>query len=701
MPDLLLELFCEEIPAKMQKKAAGDLRKLVCDGLVEAGLNYEGAKEYWTPRRLVLDIRGLSARSADIKLERKGPRTDAPQKAIDGFLRAAGLASVEDAQIQSDAKKGEFYVAVIEKAGREASEIIANIMPGIISGFSWPKSMRWGEASSQPGALTWVRPLQSILCMFGSDTEEPEIIDFEVSGIRSGNTTYGNRFMAPEEITVKRFDDYCASLKAAKVIIDADQRMEIISSDAKNLGFAQGFELMEDARLLEEVSGLVEWPVVLMGEYDEAFLDIPAAVIQLTIRENQKCFVLKSRDSGELVNRFLLVSNIEASDGGKEISRGNGKVVNARLADAKFFWDSDLTQIASEDGFAPWISKLDKVTFHAKLGTQGARVARIVARAEELAPLVGCDVAKAKRAAQLCKADLNSAMVYEFPEVQGMIGHVYALRAGEDVNVAAAIEQHYKPLGPGDDVPDEPISVCVALADKLDVLVGFWAIDEKPTGSKDPFALRRAALGVIRLVLENNIQLPLSVCMQKMFHDFDIGENQDMVVDLLAFFHDRLKVYLRDKGIRHDLIDAVIAPDSDDLLAIFQRAGALQKLIDSDEGTNLLAGYKRAANILSAEEKKGTQISNAVDTGLLQHKAEIALNGILDQVESQSADALKREDYSAAINAMAKMRGPVDAFFDAVLVNDENDKVRMNRLALLNRIRVVTAGIADFSKISG
>ena len=663
MPDLLLELFCEEIPAKMQKKAAENLRKQVSDGLVDSGLNYEGAKGYWTPRRLVLDIRGLSARSADVKLERKGPRTDAPQKAIEGFLRGAGLSSVDEAQIQSDPKKGEFYVAVVEKPGRNASEIIADIMPSIIKGFSWPKSMRWGEASREPGSLTWVRPLQSILCMFGAETEDPEIVDFEVSGIPSGNVTFGNRFMAPAKITVKRFDDYCASLKKANVIIDAEQRKEIILSDATNLAFAQGFELVEDARLLDEVSGLVEWPVVLMGEYDEDFLDIPDEVIQLTIRENQKCFVLKSADTGKLTNRFLLVSNIEASDGGKEVARGNGKVVNARLADAKFFWDSDLAQIASDEGFDPWNKKLDTVTFHAKLGTQGARVKRIVSLAQELAPMVGADVAKAKRAAELCKADLNSAMVYEVPEVQGVIGHIYALRAGEDASVAAAIEEHYKPLGPTDDVPSDPVCVAVALADKLDVLVGFWAIDEKPTGSKDPFALRRAALGVIRLVLENDVRLSIEksirLAIAEISQDVSMwvsdergtvlkrgtfrengsdlenfaikntigtrvcsvhsnkGSDKQYAPNLLAFFHDRLKVYLRDKGIRHDLIDAVVTPVSDDLLAISQRASALQELIASEEGTNLLAGYKRAANILAAEEKKGTEISGDVDQKLL------------------------------------------------------------------------------------
>ncbi|MFK7902021.1 MAG: glycine--tRNA ligase subunit beta, partial [Nitratireductor sp.] len=489
MPDLLLELFSEEIQSRMQRRAAGDLKKLVTDALVDAGLTYEGAKEYWTPRRLVLDVRGLTPKSADIREERKGPRTDAPQKAIEGFLRGAGLASIEDATIQNDPKKGEFYVAVIEKAGRDAKEIIAEVMPPIIRNFPWPKSMRWGEASQTAGALKWVRPLQSIICTFGPETEEPEIIPFEVDGFVAGNKTQGHRFIAPQEITVKRFDDYVSKLDKAKVIIDAERRKEMILADAKNLAFAQGYELVEDAGLLEEVSGLIEYPTVLMGDFEEEFLEIPAEVIQLTIKENQKCFVMKRQDTGELANKFLLVSNIIPSDGGAEVARGNGKVVRARLGDAKFFWDSDLHQTGKANGFDEWVQGLDAVTFHAKLGSQGERVKRIIALAQELAPIVGADVIEAKRAAFLAKADLQSAMVYEFPEVQGRIGRTYAELAKEPASVALAIEEHYKPLGPTDDVPSNPVSVAVALADKLDTLTGFWAIDEKPTGSKDPFAL--------------------------------------------------------------------------------------------------------------------------------------------------------------------------------------------------------------------
>lgn len=686
MPDLLLELFSEEIPSRMQRKAAGDLRKLVTDALVNAGLTYEGAKEYWTPRRLTLDIRGLSARSADIREEKKGPRTDAPEQAIAGFLRGAGLQSVEQAQVKSDPKKGDFYVAVIEKPGREATEIIAEVMPGIIRNFPWPKSMRWGASSSDTGWLKWVRPLQSILCLFGPETEDMEVVPFEVDGIHSGRSTRGHRFMAEAAFEVQRFDDYAAKLEKAHVVLDAEIRKSTIETEAKNLAFAQGLELVNDPGLLEEVSGLVEWPVVLMGEFDEAFLDIPGEVIQLTIRENQKCFVISNPATGKLTNRFFLVSNITPSDGGAEVIRGNGKVVNARLSDAKFFWESDLHQINSDEGFDPWIRKLDSVTFHAKLGTQGERVQRIVTLAEELAPIVGADVALAKQAAQLCKADLNSAMVYEFPEVQGLMGRYYAEKTDQHPSVALAIQEHYSPLGPSDDVPTDPVAVTVALADKLDTLTGFWAIDEKPTGSKDPYALRRAALGVIRLVLDNQVRLPLL---------------EKAEADLLSFFHDRLKVYLRDKGIRHDLIDAVLTEKSDDLLIVTRKAEALQKLVDSEDGQNLIAGYKRAANILAAEEKKGTAIADAVNTDLLKVEPEQALNAAIDTASASAAKAIESEDFEGAMSALATLRAPVDAFFEDVLVNDDDENIRANRLALLTRIRAATQTVADFGKISG
>ncbi len=726
MPDLLLELFSEEIPARMQRKAAGDLRKLVTDALVDAGLTYEGAREYWTPRRLTLDVRGLTARSADRAEERKGPRTDAPEKAIAGFLRGAGLASVDDAETRSDPKKGEFYVAVIRTPGRAAEEIIADVMPGIIRDFPWPKSMRWGAKSVKPGSLKWVRPLQSILCTFGPETEEPVVVPFEVGGVASDNVTYGHRFHAPDPIKVRRFDDYAASLDKAHVMLDAERRRDTIRADAKNLAFARGLELVEDDALLEEVANLVEWPVALMGEFDAEYLDIPDEVIRLTIKENQKCFVLrqgKARDGADetsLSNSFLLVANIDASDGGAEIARGNAKVVNARLADAKFFWETDLHSVR-EHGFQPWLDKLDAVTFHAKLGSQGERIARIAALAEELAPIVGADPAQARRAAEIAKADLSSQMVYEFPELQGFMGRQYAERAGEADGVARAAQEHYSPLGPSDTVPSDAVSVAVALADKLDTLACFWTIDEKPTGSKDPFALRRAALGIIRLVLENGhtvVLLPVieqahASVHQKVFGAFVTAEvrggdlvdvqtmkmDDDLAPDLLSFIHERLTTYLRDTGARHDLIDAVITPVSDDLFAITRRVTALSTFLDTEDGRNLAAGTKRAANILAAEAKKGTTMASAVDPALFVADAERDLFSALERAEHCAGEAVESGNYEGAMKALAVLRGPVDTFFDAVMVTEQGHAA--NRLALMRRIRDATGTVADFSKIAG
>ncbi|RUU88224.1 MULTISPECIES: glycine--tRNA ligase subunit beta [unclassified Mesorhizobium] len=821
MPDLLLELRSEEIPARMQRKAAGDLRKMLTDGLVEAGLTYEAAREYWTPRRLTLDIRGLTARSKDISEEIKGPSTSAPEQAVQGFLRKAGLSSIAEAHVHSDPKKGDFYVAHISRPGRAAEEIIAELVPGIIRNFPWPKSMRWGPASAKPGSLRWVRPLQSILCTFGPETEEPVVVDFEIDGIRSGNTTYGHRFHAPDAITVRRFDDYVSKLEAAKVVLDADRRKEIILADARNLAFANGLDLVEDDGLLEEVSGLVEWPVVLMGEFEEAFLAIPAEVIRLTIRANQKCFVTRPQGVDDaLSNRFILTANIEARDGGKEIAHGNGKVVRARLSDALYFWTTDQGDLpdlaeleASAEKFGLDLKKpLDQrmarldhlgVTFHAKLGTQGERVERIKRLAEELAPIVAQSIsplegemagrpegvaareapassdrngashpvvptpsvafgdispsrgeitALAARAAVLAKADLTTEVVGEFPELQGAMGRKYALLQGEHPSVAAAIEEHYKPQGPSDRVPSDPVSVAVALADKIDTLVGFWAIDEKPTGSKDPYALRRAALGVVRIIVENGIRLTLRTVFalsmaryvvgdhfrkldrqteaaqhladlgvgEKTVRDLNemvereqapsraeriISETQEralqIAADLLAFFHDRLKVYLRDKGSRHDLIDAVITPQSHDLLQIVRRVEALGSFLDTEDGKNLLAGTKRAANILAAEEKKKTVVAETVESALLREDAEKSLFAAVNQAEKQAGEAIQNDDFSGALLALSVLREPVDSFFEHVLVNDEDQAVRANRLALLARIRAATGQVADFSRIAG
>ncbi|HWU62385.1 MAG TPA: glycine--tRNA ligase subunit beta [Ensifer sp.] len=709
MPDLLLELRSEEIPARMQRKAAGDLKKLVTDALVEAGLTYEGAREYWTPRRLTLDIRGLTARSADTREEKKGPRTDAPAQAIEGFLRSAGLTSVEQAEKVTDPKKGEFYVAVIQKPGRAAEEIIADVMPGIIRNFPWPKSMRSGAASAKPGALRWVRPLQSIVCMFGPEHDETVVIPFVVDDIVAGNVTYGHRFHAPGPITVRRFDDYAASLEKAKVVLDAERRKQIILQDAQNLAFASGLELVEDEGLLDEVSGLVEYPHVLMGTFEEEFLEIPAEIIRLTIKTNQKCFVCRPAHSQErggegLANRFILVSNIAAKDDGKEIMHGNGKVVRARLSDAAHFYKrdqkdmpdlGDLTASAAKFGLDlrkpldQRMAKLDHlgVTFHAKLGSQGERVKRIRELAAELARITGADAAKVDRAVVLAKADLRTEAVGEFPELQGLMGRKYALLQGEDADVAAAIEEHYKPLGPSDSLPTNPVAVTVALADKLDTLVGFWAIDEKPTGSKDPYALRRAALGVIRVLLEKGVRLKLLTVAKD--------------ADLLSFFHDRLKVYLRDLGARHDIIDAVLTPDADDLLMVARRAEALTAFITSEDGKNLLAGTKRATQLLAAEEKKGTTIATSVDDAIFTEEAEKALFAAVALARQEADEAVKREDFRDAMAALSKLRGPVDRFFNDVLVNDEDAAIRANRLALLALIREATGTVADFSKISG
>jgi glycyl-tRNA synthetase beta chain len=738
MPDLLLELRSEEIPARMQRKAAGDLRKMVTDGLVEAGLTYEAAREYWTPRRLTLDIRGLTPRSKDVHEEKKGPSTKAPQQAIDGFLRSAGLIDISQAHVHTDPKKGDFYVAHISKPGRAAEEIIAELMPAVIRAFPWPKSMRWGAASGPKGmryngaegrggdTLRWVRPLQSIVCTFGPETEEPKVVDFEIDGIRAGNVTFGHRFHAPGAIVVRRFDDYVTKLEAAKVVLDADRRKQIILSDAKNLAFASGLDLVEDEGLLEEVSGLVEWPVVLMGEFEADFLAIPAEVIRLTIRANQKCFVTRPHGGAEgLSNRFVLISNIEATDGGKEIAHGNGKVVRARLSDALYFWKTDQHDLpdlgelsVSAEKFGLDMKKpLDQrmarldhlnVTFHAKLGTQGERVDRIRKLAREIAPIVGADPDLAERAAVLAKADLQTEVVGEFPELQGAMGHKYALLQGEHASVAAAIEEHYKPQGPSDRVPTDPVSVAVALADKLDTLVGFWAIDEKPTGSKDPYALRRAALGVIRLVIENAVRVELGRASDFAMNGYSqvSGQQAQLFLDMLSFFHDRLKVYLRDQGARYDLIDAVLAAgegtaSNDDLLMVVRRVEALGTFLDTEDGKNLLAGTKRAANILAAEEKKGTRIAEAVDPSLFREDEEQALFAAINQAEKEAAQAIGNEDFSAAMRALSALRAPVDSFFDDVLVNDEDLNVRANRLALLSRIRAATDEVADFSKIAG
>lgn len=674
MPELLLELFSEEIPARFQRRAAEDLKKAVTNALVDAGLVYEGAKAFVTPRRLTLSVSGLPVRSPDTREEKKGPKVGAPQQAVDGFLRSAGLTSIDEAKVESDPKKGEFYVAVIEKPGADAVELLSTILPKVMNDFGWAKSMRWGS-----GSFNWVRPLRAITATFGTENDEPIVVPFAAAGLESGQTTFGHRFLAPDAIRVKRLEDYQIALERAKVVLDIDRRKDIIRTDADNLAFAQGLTVIHDEGLLEEVAGLVEWPNVMMGSFDPEFLKLPEEVIIATIRANQKCFCLRDAD-GRLAPNFIITANTIPADGGAVVVAGNERVIRARLSDAAFFYQGDLA-IPLEHG----LPKLEDMVFHAKLGSQFAMVERLVHLAAEIAPKVGADIDLTKRAAMLAKADLVTGMVGEFPELQGLMGRYYATDQKEPAAIATAIEMHYKPLGPSDRVPTEPVSIAVALADKLNVLSGFWSIDEKPTGSRDPFALRRAALGVIRIVTENGLKFPLEV-----------------EPDLLAFFHDRLKVSLRDAGARHDLVDAVISADSNDILQIAQRAEALSSLLATDDGANLLAGYRRAANILAAEEKKdGKTYAGTIDQSALKVSEETALALAVDTVHAAVAAHVSKDDYKGAMTELATLRTPVDAFFEAVLVNDADPAVRGNRLNLLARLRDTMHLVADFGKVAG
>ncbi|WP_400082379.1 glycine--tRNA ligase subunit beta [Yoonia sp. R78084] len=760
MPDLLIELFSEEIPARMQTRAADDLRKLVTDGLVEAGLTYAGAAAFSTPRHLTLSIEGLTAESKAVREERKGPKVGAPDQAIEGFLRGAGVAR-EDLEVRND-KKGQVYFAVIEKPGRMAADIIAEVLEQTVRNFPWPKSMRWGD-----GPLKWVRPLHSILCIL-SDEAGAQIVPLDVDGITSGNTTRGHRFLSPGAFSVTNFDDYEAKLKRAKVILRADERAEAIWHDATHQAFALGLEVVEDRGLLAEVAGLVEWPVVLLGQIDDAFLGLPPEVLQTSMKEHQKFFSVRNPKTGR-IERFVTVANMETADNGATILAGNQKVLSARLSDAKFFWENDLRTVERQ-GMKAWTDQLANVTFHAKLGSQAERIERIAALAREIAPHVGAKPDLAEEAARIAKADLASEMVYEFPELQGLMGQYYAKAAGHDDGVPEACLEHWQPLGPSDDVPTAPVSVAVALADKIDTLTGFWAIDEKPTGSKDPFALRRAALGVIRLVLENGVRLNKTLLAtafvqnegdhfvqtyaEPFSHDFEDDDlklfrkslrtkdgwiNFDMaqkilinfqayssygsepeieaarkreqieqgsleqVSDLLSFFHDRLKVFLRDKGIRHDIIDACIAmPGNDDLTLLVKRAEALAATLATDDGENLIQGFKRANNILTqAEEKDGVEYSYGADIKFAEDDAEKALFAALDAADAKIAPAMKEEDFSTAMTAMAALRGPIDAFFTDVQVNAESEILRRNRLNLLSRIRNICLSVADLTKIEG
>ncbi|MGJ5618512.1 glycine--tRNA ligase subunit beta [Sulfitobacter sp. MF3-043] len=756
MPDLLIELFSEEIPARMQRRAADDLQKLITNGLVEAGLTYASAAAFSTPRRLTLAVEGMLDASPRQIEERKGPKADAPEKAIEGFLRGAGL--TRDQLEERETPKGAILFAKIEKPGRPAAEIVAQVLEQTIRNFPWPKSMRWGS-----GTLKWVRPLHSIVCVISKE-DGAEVVPFELDGITAGDVTYGHRFLAPDAIKVSGFEDYETKLKRAFVVLNPEERAETIWHDATNMAFAGGLEVVEDAGLLAEVAGLVEWPVVLMGPIGADFLDLPPEVLQTSMREHQKFFSVRNAKTGR-IEKFITVANRTTVDHGATILAGNEKVLGARLSDAKFFWENDLRVAKSEVGMATWVKALENVTFHNKLGTQAELIERMAVLARELAPMVGADPDEAEQAARLAKADLSSEMVYEFPELQGLMGRYYAKEAGFSDAIAAAAKEHYAPLGPSDDVPTAPVSVAVALAEKIDKLTGFWAIDEKPTGSKDPFALRRAALGVIRILVENELSISFAevVLEPNLQHRLDMREivrvteqiksetnkmddlklpsqpsnlkewraviefmqeseeksssykqleeksraelkNAKLdATDLLAFLHDRLKVYLKDQGIRHDVIDACIAmPGNDDLTLLVKRAKALSETLKTDDGENLIQGFKRASNILTqAEETDGVEYSYGADVKFAETDEERALFKALDAAEAVITPAMAQQDFTTAMSAMASLRAPIDAFFDTVQVNSDNGTIRRNRLNLLSRIRTICTSVADLTKVEG
>jgi glycyl-tRNA synthetase beta chain len=752
MADLLIELFSEEIPARMQARAGEDLKKLVTDGLVEAGLTYSGAAAFSTPRRLALTIEGLPAMSPDTREERKGPRTDAPAKALEGFLRATGLN--EDQLEARDAGKGQVWFAVIAHKGRPAAGIVAEVLERAVRTFPWAKSMRWGA-----GTLRWVRPLHSILCIL-TDEHGAEVVPLEIDGLKAGDTTRGHRFMAPGEIKVSGFEDYAAKLKAAKVMLDPAERAEVIRHDAAQKAFALGFELVEDAGLLAEVAGLVEWPVVLLGDIADEFIALPPEVLQTSMKEHQKFFSVRNPQTGR-IEKFVTVANRDTADHGATILAGNQKVLAARLADAKFFWENDLRTV-KRAGLDSMSDSLENVTFHRELGSQAARIERIARLAAKIAPKVGAEPKEAKLAARVAKADLASEMVFEFPELQGIMGRYYAKAAGLSDAVAEACQMHYAPLGPSDEVPTGPVSIAVALADKLDTLTGFWVIDEKPTGSKDPYALRRAALGIIRIILANGLRLRLDRFTdgQIVEHEIvraragEVDEDEiealeatldeiadhgvfgaaleavrdafrkkdrapavaegtylarigktvpDLSDDLLAFFHDRLKVHLKGEGLRHDVIDACLnMPANDDLMLLVARARALQAVLDTDDGANLIQGFKRANNILiQAEAADGVEYSYGPDAKFAEDETEKALFAALDVAEARIGPAMISEDFEAAMGAMASLRGPIDGFFDTVQVNTDNQILRRNRLNLLARIRDICLRVADLTRIEG
>jgi glycyl-tRNA synthetase beta chain len=780
MPQLLIEFFSEEIPARMQARAEEDLTRALTKKLAEAGLKVGEVGAFSGPRRLGAVIEDLPEKAADVSEERKGPRVGAPEQAIQGFLKSAGLKSIGDAQIVED-KKGAFYVAKIERAGRATAEIVQDIAPEIVRAFPWPKSMRSGSSD-----LTWVRPLHNVLCLFDGAP-----VKIAIDGVASEPVTWGHRFHAPAPLKPKHFEDYTAKLREAKVLIDREERKRVILDAARKLCAAKGLDLVEDAGLLEEVAGLSEWPVVLVGDMDGAFLDLPGEVIRLSMRTHQKYFAVRDPKTQKLAPHFITVANVEAKDGGRAIAAGNARVLSARLSDAQFFWKVDTATPLYTEARK---HKLKQIVFHQKLGSVWDKVERVKALAVELCSVTGADPKLVERAAELCKMDLVTETVGEFPELQGQVGRQLYLAelgavpspplrgrgqgeggradgpssqansqsnaphpptpapqgGGGAESIAAAIEDHYRPLGPNDRVPSDPVAVTLALADKLDTLVGFWAIDEKPTGSSDPYALRRSALGIVRILLDRTLRLPLGTVERwqgeptppdptnpglqitnvsgavisnsviylalDQHNDVEPGgrlpdevvyeDSPSLVEALAAFLADRLKVQLREQGKRHDLVDAVFALGDDDLVRIVARVEALDAFLRTENGANLLAGYKRAANILAAEEKRGKGLSEAdvaggLDTSLLNEPAEKSLHNALEKALPAARAAVEKEDFAAAMKALAALRAPVDAFFDKVLVNAPEEEVRRNRLLLLSRFREALSEVADFSKIEG
>ncbi len=687
MPDLLIELFSEEIPARMQARAAADFKKIMTDKLVDKGLTYEGAESFVTPRRLTLCISGLPVKTADMIEERKGPKVGAPEKALAGFMRAAGLNTIEEAQIQSDPKKGDFYIARTEKKGVDASTIIGAVLEETILNFPWPKSMRWGT-----GSLKWVRPLHNIFCSFGVEGEVPEYININIEGVSNKAESYGHRFLAPQAFDVKRFEDYEQSLEKAYVILNLDRRKDIILNDAKNVAFAHGLELVEDEALLNEVAGLVEWPVVLLGRFDEAFLQVPEEVIITSLKSHQKCFCLKDSKTGKLSNGFILASNLKAIDGGDAIVAGNERVIRARLADSQYFWETDQAIQLSER-----LPALDKIIFHQKLGSQGERVSRIRDLAIQIAKMIGADEALTAQAAQLSKADLVTEMVGEFPELQGLMGRYYAQLQGESQVVANAIEAHYKPQGPSEAVPTDAVAISVALADKLDMLFGFWSINEKPTGSKDPFALRRAALGVVRIILENKLSLDLNEVLS--FSKL----NKEAMKDLYQFIEDRMFVYLKDKGHRYDHVAAILKRDNKgDISRQYSHIQALENILQDEDGINLMAGLKRARNMLASEQKKtGKEIVVNISENSFEEKAENDLHKAIIESQRDIQNAIQGDNYKEALIVFSKLRNSVDSFFEDVKIDSPDAVIKQNRLSLLQMLQDLSQSLANFSQIEG